>query len=324
MRKHTMAEAGGDEDPGLEDEFMTKIKDNDLEAVKKLLAAGFNPNAKSDGMVPLHAAAARGFADMVTVLATNGAILTVNIPGDVGDTPLYIAVERGHLDVVRALIAANAGVVNVRNSDGRTPVWCAIWRGRYKILKAMLEAGALVDEPVNGVTPLHIGATHGGRAINVKNCFYLLLAHGANGRNRHPRTGATVLHEAVEGAVKYADELESGAAYLEMCQALLSGVLPTSSGPHHYWQGQRILLSNPNVPNAARMTPLFTAAASGSDQLVRLLLEHKADPNIVCGDQGETALWVATLKRRASTVALLKAHGAHPVNIETSFNDRTL
>ena len=67
-------------------------------------------------------------------------------PGDVNAanqyriTPLAVAAEQGHLDIVNMLVAAGAKV-NARDTAGGTALSVAILRGYKEIVEALLAAG---------------------------------------------------------------------------------------------------------------------------------------------------------------------------------------
>ena len=58
-----------------------------------------------------------------------------------GATALINASDKGHVEVVRALLAAGAGV-DVANNDGRTALMLASANGHVKVVRALLAAGA--------------------------------------------------------------------------------------------------------------------------------------------------------------------------------------
>jgi ankyrin repeat protein len=80
-----------------------------LDEIRKLLAAGANPNAPS-------------------------------FRGD-GYTPLIEAAFRGRIDAVRLLIEKK-GDVNARSRAGWTALMSAAWEGHTEVVKLLLEKGA--------------------------------------------------------------------------------------------------------------------------------------------------------------------------------------
>jgi serine/threonine-protein phosphatase 6 regulatory ankyrin repeat subunit B len=91
-----------------------------------------------------------------------------------GVTPLYIASENGHLDVVRVLLEHKADVNKARD-DGGTPLYIASQNGHLDMVRVLLEAYADVDHSAAGYTLIMI-ARHFGHSEVVQ----LLSAHGAS------------------------------------------------------------------------------------------------------------------------------------------------
>ena len=65
-----------------------------------------------------------------------------------------------------------------------------------------------------------------------------------------------------------------------------------------------------NAKNQFGYTALYIAASGGYSNIVKLLLDHKADVNIKNGDHGYTASDIASTKGHAEVVKLLNDHGA--------------
>jgi len=66
-----------------------------------------------------------------------------------------------------------------------------------------------------------------------------------------------------------------------------------------------------NTPNTAGYTGLMAAAERGRSDIVKLLLDHKADPN-AAGRDGDTALLLAAENNQPEIVKLLLGRGADP------------
>ena len=102
---------------------------------------------------------------MVRALLSSGAkiyLLTKR-----GMSPLYVACQEGHTEVVRALLSAGA-MVDLPTKLGASPLYAACQKGHLEVVCTLLSGGARVDLPANdGMSPLHttchfghIGAVH--------------------------------------------------------------------------------------------------------------------------------------------------------------------
>ncbi|MFN2502202.1 MAG: ankyrin repeat domain-containing protein [Pyrinomonadaceae bacterium] len=195
------------------------VESGDLDAVKKLIAAGVNVKAKKDGdgKTPLIVAAENFVEDGVILkaLIDAGADLKrdeleaiksatdddqhevvkfliksgfdVNKRDSLGRTALFDAAAAA----MKLLIAAGA-YVNVRDEDGMTPLMAA---GKLEEAKILVAAGANVNEKdANGDTPLMFAAD-GGNIDVIK----ALIAAGAK-LNAKNKKGQTALMKASENA----------------------------------------------------------------------------------------------------------------------------
>ena len=110
-----------------------------------------------------------------------------------GCTPLWAAVDTGHLDVVELLIERNAEV-DSRTLKDSTPLRAAAYDGRFDIVSCLVENGAVVNSRyVDGGTPLMIACYNGHMNVAI----YLAVEHGAN-IHLQDKDGNTCLHYAAE------------------------------------------------------------------------------------------------------------------------------
>ena len=95
------------------------VFDGNIEAVKQHLAAGTDANAKTGvGETPMQIAYQKGHTEIVELLIANGA--DGNAKGD-GQTPLHGAAYWGSKEIVQLLIAKGVDV-NAKTNDGETPL----------------------------------------------------------------------------------------------------------------------------------------------------------------------------------------------------------
>lgn len=165
--------------PGGETPLMTAARTGKADAIKVLLAHGASVNARETtrGQTALMWASAEGNADAVKALIEGGADFRLQAAGlsnkaAAGDaeatrfyanmvnrrmdalTPLLFAVRRGHMDAVRVLLDAGAGVSDLA-PDGSGPVSLAIANAHYELASFLLDRGASPTVATTGWTALH-------------------------------------------------------------------------------------------------------------------------------------------------------------------------
>lgn len=89
------------------------------------------------GRTPLGIASEKGHTEVVTFLIENGA--EVNITDANGNTPLIFIIHKtGNLGITKRLLEKGAAV-NVQNRTGETALMYAAWRGHSRIVRLLLE-----------------------------------------------------------------------------------------------------------------------------------------------------------------------------------------
>lgn len=154
------------------------IHDGDVAVVISLLKQGANPNTlDATEASALFLAAEKGHVEIVRALVAAGA--DVNLVPDedfptMGASPLYAAAECGHVDVVRVLVSGGADV-NFICGDLSTPLIRAADEGYAEIVRILLEAGAMTEHPRGFESALMRAAFSAHR-----DCVELLLSYGAD------------------------------------------------------------------------------------------------------------------------------------------------
>jgi ankyrin repeat protein len=178
-----------------------------------------------------------------------------------GMTPLLYAARDGRLEIARMLMAADASV-NQAEANGSSPLLLAIINGHADVAKSLLDKNADPNATDGfGRAPLW-------SAVDVRN-LDVADASGVNGIVREP--------------------------FLPLIQALVErganvNARTAKEPPSRRWMmpfGARQWV------NPAGQTPFVRAALAGDVAVMRLLLEHGADPNIATFE-GTTALMAAS------------------------------
>ena len=275
--------------------------------VSILIAAGAEVNAKNiDGDTPLHRAARYGHASAVSILIASGA--EVNAKNDGGYAPLHRVAVRGRASIVSILIAAGADV-NAKANDGRTPLYLAAYEGNAPVVSILIAAGANVNvKNTRGETPLN-GAAFWGYASVVS----VLIAAGAD-VNAKNDGGYAPLHEAaLRGHASIVSILIAAGADVNAKDT--RGETPLHDAAFHGSASiVSILIAAGADVNATTnylsQTPMHQAAFSGHASVVSILIAAGADVNAKT-DNGETPLYRAASRRHASIVSILIAAGGH-------------
>jgi ankyrin repeat protein len=302
-----------------------------LETVDLLIRGGADVNVANDlGVTPLALAVKNGSVPLVETLLAARA--DPNLASSVGETPLMIAAHIGSDTIVRALIARGAQPAAAATTTRQTPLMFAIAQGHASVVKALLEGGADPRaKSTGGFTPLLFAARHGDTAsagllldagVDVneaardgstplvlaaasgrEDVSMLLLERGAD--PNAAGAGYTALHTAMsrdlqrlaaallkKGANPNARLVNAPANLFGPGQGAGSEVRPAVADALAGQTDQ----SAPGRPGRAGSlsgaTPFWLAARTVNVPMLRILLEHGADPTLT-STGGVTPLMVA-------------------------------
>jgi ankyrin repeat protein len=301
----------------------------DAAVLQKLLKAGANPNAANkEGDSALMAAARAGKVEAVTALLGRDAAANAK-DGLTGETALMWAARMNRTEAAQALLDHGAdvnartrtgktperrlpglgggpgngshgvGIVRggwpergVRDAipGGMSPLLYAARDGALDAVRVFVNAKADVNQTeANGITPLLMAITN-----DHLNIARFLLEHGAP-VNTADWWGRTPLWAAVE--IRNRDlgrggdhDIDRGDA-LDLIKTLMAGGANVNARTKEYSPIRRWVapLNDISWVDFTGQTPFLRAALSGDITVMRLLLDHGADPNIATF-AGTTAL----------------------------------
>ncbi len=276
-------------------------KQQDWAVVQELLRGGADVNlSQGDGATALHWAVYWDARDAAQLLISSGA--AVDAANDLGVTPLWLAANNGSAHMVEALLVAGAGV-NTALPSGETPLMTASRAGNEAAVRALLARGAdpHARESAHGQTALMWAVAQRHPEV-----VRALLASGARVDDRS-HAYPQVVSSSGNADPKGVFEVQQG-GYTPLLFAARQGDLASA----------RLLVeagADVNEPAASGTTPLVVAAHSGHGELAAFMLEAGADPD--AAGAGYSALHAAVLRGERALVRVLLEHDANPDAVMT-------
>lgn len=284
--------------------------------VKLLISRGADVNRPNSSKyasrgTPLHFAAEHADAEITRLLIQKGAL--VNTQDLYGETALHLAAKRGHVGIIKVLLASKANP-NIRDRDHLLPLDLAIQSGEkeaYAMLRIHTTGGMpgihvaasfgdvrglarelsrnpkLANADYAGLFPLHLAADHGHlEAVNY------LLVHGAEVdplyRRKKPLYMAVVSHhdDVVRSLVEHGANVNIIAEYGDtpLSRAVTDADVPLVK--YLVTHGADV-----NLADKGSYAPLHHAASDGNLEMVSYLVEHGADTSAI--GNGYTPLQLA-------------------------------
>ncbi|OQS03573.1 hypothetical protein THRCLA_04112 [Thraustotheca clavata] len=271
----------------------------DINATDKLLVAANADLSKFDslGATPLHIATEYGHQDIVDVLIRAEA--NVNQINKDGRTPIFMAAWHGHKGLVERFIKSEADI-NKCDDNGFSPIFMAVLNNHCPIVELLIEADADIYKPNNaGKTPLMIAMERSHIEIAT-----MLLEAGT-------RDGRSPIYMAALNGHKTIVELLV-LVHADLDQTNNEGNTPmhaaASSGHRNIVDMLIKAEASFSISNADRKR-LVDAAVDGDLPQVTLLLKKATDPNVMSKD-GESVLYIAATNGHQGIVQKLLAAGA--------------
>jgi ankyrin repeat protein len=300
-----LLEAGADANatlPSGETVLMTAARTGTPEVLELLLAHGAFVDTRDAEFqqTALMVAARENHPEAVNVLLNHGA--EVNLHTRLGPMPVHIPPCKGTGCGSEGLGINRSGVPDrgerYEQLGGLSPLLYAARQGNTEVASLLLAAGADIEAgEANGITPLLMATLN-----NQLETVYLLLDHGAK-VNISDYWGRTPLFAAVEyrnidlnSAVEDAptSNYVDRAPILALIQRFVDEGADVNARTREWPPEKKWLyaLNDVSWVDMTGQTPFVRAAESGDVEVMRLLLDHGADPNIATYE-GTTALMAA-------------------------------
>ena len=280
---------------------------NNFMAVTLLLNHGADADiASADARTPLHWAVMRGNQNLVKLFLEKNAL--VNSQDANGDSPLHTAVSKGFFDITKLLVRKGSNV-NLQNREGRTPLFLGVKNKQKQLIEVLIEneADVTIGCKENSTARIYLvrGKDNGraawhyvlvkkhllglflkrikGGVIKVADFGHILRS----GWGKDPPEGTTdkILKQYDFQFKEIPDATLLHIASEQINEPEIIDLLVKSG-------------ANVNAQDAEGFTPLHMAAIHGNLKIVKKLVNHEADVNIVTTD-GKNAAELAHWRLRS-------------------------
>jgi ankyrin repeat protein len=296
---------------------------DDMESVDALLRAGAKVNTKNDlGATPLWTAAQNGSVAMVKRLLAAGADPNLTLLS--GESPLMVAARSGSAESVDALLAKGANI-NQHGTRGQTALMWAAAQKHPEVVKVLLAHKAdlnlksdswneVMAVPPHGYRPYNMSVPHGGETalmfaarVGDLESAKLLVDAGANVSDQDAWGVSALVLAAHSGFHDFAEYLLSKKAdpnrvdagfsalheaIMRRDETLVASLLDHDADPNFplkTWTPTRRSSDDFHFdPSIVGASPYWLAARFLQPNVMKILLEHGADPKFV-----HHANWVA-------------------------------
>jgi ankyrin repeat protein len=313
------------------------------EMITFILGEGADPNlGDAIGNAALHHAARQGLAEAISILIENGA--TVDLQNNVGNTALHQAAKWNQIQAIEILLEHGASL-DVKNDKDQTVLDVAIDDRVIELLREtdagnqlheavrandtaaverLLEAGSSPNALDSSGDPILLSAIQDAETSGSTDIVALLVDKGADVNALDRRGNALLPLAAKDGQLEVVQLLLDAGADVDSPISDGRGTndcgLARAAIHNHIEIAELLIAHGANVNHAESgngYTVLISAAYFNNPEIIKILLDNGADPNLhCCPGFGGTALHGAADQGAIEAAQALLAGGAD-VNIQT-------
>ncbi|XP_060802351.1 ankyrin repeat and KH domain-containing protein 1 isoform X4 [Amyelois transitella] len=274
------------------------------ECVRALLENGANvEDHNENGHTPLMEAASAGHVGVAKILLDHGAGINTH-SNEFKESALTLACYKGHLDMVRFLLAAGADREH-KTDEMHTALMEASMDGHVEVARLLLDSGAQVNMPTDSFeSPLTLAACGGHVELAM-----LLLERGANIEEVNDEGYTPLMEAAREGHEEMVALLLGQGASINAQTDETQETALTLACCGGFLEVAAFLIKAGADVELGASTPLMEASQEGHLELVRYLISAGADVHAQT-QTGDTALTYACENGHTDVAELLLRAGA--------------
>lgn len=293
--------------------------------ISLLLVYGADPNISDHhGITPLHVACMRGKLKLVRLLLEFGAL--IDIADAWTDTPLEKAYSSGNTELVEELVRCGADL-DVWMPGGEQPLTRCIFDDNIDMFRIFLRFANVNEQTVLGFSPIHIACDSPNRLEFLR----LLITRPDLDLDAIATSWPETIDRQAMNALCFALRHRNYSAVQMLLQAGASpcsfpklGVLPLAEAVLTKDKSMVELLLAYGAPvndfnnRFYCKTALGYAADTGADDIVRLLIDHGADPTVEEGFAAASPLHIALTAKINSKMVQYLLEAPIPANVDYS------
>jgi ankyrin repeat protein len=265
------------------------VRENRHEVASYLLDHGADPLSLAVNDTLLEICRDRGYTELENLLRSR--LATQQRASSEGE-PIAAAIREHDLEKVRSLLDRSPELLHAGDGRSNQPIHWAVMTRQLEFVDELLTRGA----------DINAARFDGARPIQLANGDYYF-----RGWRDVPQDWPTTPAQVIA-------HLRARGAYCDMCTACHVGDLERVRELLRHDPSLAKRISEYVTYYQASGSPLKNAAAQGHIEIVKLLLDHGADPNLreeEIAPNGH-ALYAAAANRQHEIAKLLLEHGAHP------------
>ncbi|XP_063446547.1 ankyrin-1-like [Mytilus trossulus] len=221
------------------------------------------------GASPLFMACQEGHTDVVLLLINNKA--DVDICNNKVVSPLNIACQKGHTDVVKTLIH-NSADINKCGESGTSPLFMACQRGLTEVVQTLINKKADINECIaTGASPLFVACQQGHADV-----VQMLIDNKADINRCHYNEASPLYMSSQLGHTEIVQMLINKKADVNKCYETGASPLFIACQQGHTEIAQMLINNKADINKCdnEKLSPLYMACQKGHTEIVQMLIKN--------------------------------------------------